>query len=116
MIEGTNRSDFLLRVIQVKGLTQDSEVLHLIDDLHEAFERTFAFAFSLKRAKTEHLQQIGELLRLDLINDKEGTKEYMKELGIKPKLREPLDIDIDEDWNDVDSDTWDPDFVPFNKP
>jgi len=97
MIEGTNRSDFLLRVIQAKELTDNPEVLKLIDDLHEAFERAFTFAFKLKRAKTEHLQQMGELLRLDLINDKEGTKAYMKELGIEPKPRKPLDMDLDED-------------------
>jgi hypothetical protein len=98
MIEGTNRSDFLLRVIQAKDLTDNTEVLHLIDDLQEAFERAFIFAFQLKRAKTEHLQRIGELLRLHIINDKEGTKEYMKELGIKPKPKQPLEMDFEEDY------------------
>ena len=103
MVEGTNRSDFLLRVIQAKELTDNAEVLKLIDELHEAFERAFAFAFKLKRAKTEHLQQMGELLRLDLINDKEGTKEYLLSLGIKPK---PVNMDLEEPLLDDDGFTW----------
>jgi len=99
MIEGTNRSDFMLRVIQAKQLLdsdKDSDVIGLIEDLEAAFERAFAFAFYLKRAETEHLQQIGELLRLDLINDKEGTKEYLLSIGITPKVKEPLDMDFEE--------------------
>ncbi len=94
MIEGTNRSDFMLRVIQAKSSlkdVKDADVIKLIEDLEAAFERTFAFAFQLKRSKTEHLQQIGELLRLDLINDKEGTKEYLNSLGIKPRPNEMLE-------------------------
>jgi hypothetical protein len=99
MIEGTNRSDFMLRVIQAKQLLEsdkDSEVIGLIEDLEAAFERAFAFAFQLKGTKTKHLQQIGELLRLDLINDKEGTKEYLLSIGIKPKVKEPLGMDFEE--------------------
>lgn len=97
MIEGTNRSDFMLRVIQAKRLTDNAEVIGLIEDLEAAFERTFAFAFQLKRSKTEHLQQIGELLRLDLINDKEGTKEYLVSLGIKPKVKSPS-MELNEEY------------------
>lgn len=103
MIEGTNRSDFMLRVIQAKDLTNNIEVINLLDDLEAAFERAFAFAFQLKRAKTEHLQQIGELLRLDLINDTEGTKEYLLSLGIKPK---PVNMDLEEPLLDDDGFTW----------
>jgi hypothetical protein len=106
MIEGTNRSDFLLRCIQAKELLEsdkDAEVLKLIYELHEAFERAFAFAFKLKRTKTKHLQQMGELLRLDLINDKEGTKAYMKELGIELKPRKPLGMDLEDYQLDEDN-------------
>jgi hypothetical protein len=84
---GTTRSDFIYRVAKDREKDLDPDTAALVEDLWAAFERGFCFAIKLRDTHTLH--NLGELLRLDLMNDKEGIKEFnedrrQKELDAQP--------------------------------
>lgn len=81
MYTGTNRSDFILRMIQAREMEDiNPEVMDLLEDLFAAFERGFNVAISLKNDGGGKFEDIGEMLRLSLMNDNKGLKELSKQM------------------------------------
>lgn len=80
---GTTRSDFVYRVYKIKEKEIDPEALKLINDLWEAFERGFKFAIKLKEYK--QFEEMGEILRLHLMNEQEEIEELNKRIKSRVK-------------------------------
>ena len=81
----TSRADFALRVYVVKQYLEENkvhpEVMRLVNDLHDAFERGFEVAIILKNKGNKNaLGPVGEYLRLYLMNEREEASNYLKSL------------------------------------
>lgn len=81
-IDGSTRSDLLLRTIQLRDvIAQNPEVERLIEDMQASLERAYTFGFDLQRKASDPLiNLLGKYLIAEVYDDPDRRMDVQAEI------------------------------------